>query len=338
MALPLAPNPVYVQQGNAQAYVSWTLATGAASYSVQRSTDGVNFTVVASPATLSFLDTTVLVNVQYFYRVASVDSLSNIGTYSPAQSVVPTLPGKLSLGEIRLRSQQAADRVNSNFLTLPEWNFNINQSYYELYDLLITVYEDYYIAPRLIISTTGSQMYPLPNGQNNSAAPALYKLYGVDNGLGTDSNAWVTIKKFNFISRNRFVYPQLTSTFLGVFNLEYRMVGDNIMFIPTPSAGQFMGLWYFPRLTTMLADTDVMDGISGWTEYVIVDAAIKALRKEESDTSVLMQEKEALRMRIQSSAMNRDAGQPDTISDTRSWGERWGTMGGIGFDGSCGGY
>ena len=41
---------------------------------------------------------------------------------------------------------------------------------------------------------------------------------------------------------------------------------------------------------------------------------------------------------IQSSAMNRDAGQPDTISDTRNWSERWGSYGGPGFDGGYGGF
>jgi hypothetical protein len=146
-------------------------------------------------------------------------------------------------------------------------------------------------------------------GSNYTSAPALYKLYGVDLGLDSSSNAWVTIKKFDFLARNRYVFPQLTSTFLGVFNLQYRLVGNTIMFIPTPSAGQIIGLWYFPRLTQLLADTDVMDGISGWTEYVIVDAAIKALRKEESDTQELMMEKNMLIKRINDSAQNRDAGQ-----------------------------
>lgn len=338
MAIPATPQDFYVQQGDGRAFLSWALATGATSYSVQRSADGVTYSTVASPNVNYYLDTTVTVNTQYYYQVASVNA-DGTSSYTAPQITIPTLSGKLSLGEIRLRSQQRADRVNSKFVTLPEWNFFINQAYYELYDILITCYEDYYVAPRLSFQTDGSTyQYDLPTGANYSSAPALYKLYGVDMGLDSSQNAWVTLKKFDFISRNRYVYPQLTTTFLGVFNLQYRLVGGTIMFIPTPSGGQFVGLWYFPRLTTLLQDTDVMDGISGWTQYVIVRAAKYALDKEESDTTKLDQEILYLKTRIEESAMNRDAGQPDTVSATRLWSDTNGGGMGFGYDGSSGGY
>lgn len=338
MAIPGIPVNFYVQQGDAQVFLSWDISSGATSYTVQRSSDGVTFTNIATPVVNNYLDTSILVDTQYYYQVASTNGSGTSG-YTSAQSIIPTLSGKISLGELRLRSKERADRVNSNFLTLPEWNFNINKSYYELYDLLITTYEDYYVAPRLSFQTDGaSQFYDLPNGQNYSSAPALYKLYGVDCGLDNSANAWITLKKFDFISRNRYVYPQITSTFLGVFNLQYRMLDKQIMFIPPPAGNQTIGLWYYPRLKWLLKDTDSMDGVSGWDDYVIVDAAIKALRKEESDTSELEREKMALIDRINGAAQNRDAGQPDTISNSRSWGERWGGYGGLGYDGSSGGY
>lgn len=335
MAIPAIPQNYFVQQGNREVYLSWDIVAGATSYSVKRSTDGVSFSVIDTPSVNNFLDDTVTVGTTYYYQVASANS-DGISSYTPAQSVVPTLPGQLSLGEIRSRAQQRSDLVNSKFITLPEWNFNINQSYYELYDLLINSYEDYYVAPRLTIVTTGAGEYDLPNGENNSEAPAFYKLFGVDLGLDNSANAFVTLRKFDFIARNRYVFPQITSTFLGVFNLQYRLIGSKIKFIPTPSGGQQIGLWYFPRLTTLLQDSDVMDGISGWTEYVIIDAAIKALKKEESDASGLMAEKEAMKRRIEESSMNRDAGAPDTISNLRTNADRWGGYGG-GWDGPVGG-
>lgn len=335
MAIPAIPSNLVGQQGNGQVYLTWSLVAGATTYQVQRSTDGVTYSIVASPATNNYLDTAVTVGVSYFYQVASTNG-SGTSPYTSPVNVIPTLTGQLSLGELRLRAQQRADRVNSNFVGTEEWNFFINQAYYELYDLLITVYEDYYVAPRLPFSTDGvTQLYDLPNGQNYSAAPALYKLYGVDVGLSSTNNAFVTLKKFDFIARNRYVYPQITSTFLGVFNMQYRLVGSKIMFIPTPSANQSIGLWYFPRLKTLLQDTDIMDGISGWTQYPIIRAAKYALDKEESDTTKLDEEIVYLKTRIEESAQNRDSGQPDSISNTRLQTERWGD---IGYDGSTGGY
>lgn len=337
MAVPATPQNFSIAQGNSQIYVSWSTSSSAASYLLVRSTDGITYTNVSTTSQTAYLDASITIGTQYYYQVLAVN-LSGSSSFAAVQSAVPTLSGQMSLGEIRLRAQQRADMVNSGYITKTEWNNYINQSYYELYDLLITTYEDYYVAPRMSFATTSSSSYPLPNGQNYNGAPGFYKMFGVDLGLDGSNNAFVTLKKFDFIQRNRYVFPQITSTLLGVFNLQYRVVGGNIMFIPTPSGGQNVGLWYFPRLATLLQDTDIMDGISGWTEYVIVDAAIKALNKEESDPSPLMAEKAALKLRIEQSASNRDAGQPDTISDTKTWSERWGTYGGMGMDGPSGGY
>lgn len=245
----------------------------------------------------------------------------------------------MTLSELMVAVRQRADMLpaayspslssTAYFVSDPELISYINQSYFELYDLLITVYEDYFVKAPYQFQTDGTtSQYALPSD--------FYKLLGVDLGLTSGTSAWVTLKKFDFISRNQFVYPQLNSTYLGVFNLRYRLVGNTLMFIPTPSGAQYIRLWYIPTLTTLAALTDTADGISGWTEYIICDAAIKCAQKEESDVSVLMAQKMGLIKRIEESAINRDVGQPDTISDTRSFTGRWG--GGFGpTDGGMGG-
>lgn len=333
MAIPAIPTGFQVQQGNGIVYLSWNITTGATSYKIQRSINGVSFSDLDTSSVNNYLDSSVSVGTQYYYQIAAVNGSGTSGYVTPL-SAIPALAGQLSLGEIRLRAQQAADRENSQFLTLSEWNFNINQSAAEFYDLLITAYEDYFVAPRLTFSTDGSSsQFDLPTGLNYSSAPAFYKLYGVDCGLDASQNAWLTLKKFNFIERNKFVFPQMQSSLLGIFNMQYRVVGGKIMFVPIPSANLSIGLWYFPRITTLLADTDILDGIGGWTEYVIIDSAIKALRKEESDTTLLFEQKMMLKKRIEEAAQHRDAGQPDTISDVRTRSESWGSG-----DGPIGGW
>ncbi len=346
MAAPNTPANVIVQQGNGQVYISFDASTGATSYDVQRSTDNSTFASVATPSMPEYLDTSVTVGTTYWYKVAAVNS-DGTSAYSEVQSVVPAMNGDMSLGQIRLLAQQEADRVNSNFVTKTEWNTYINQSAFELYDLLVTVFEDYYLAEPAIFTTDGtSTSYNLPNGVlsftdeagNALTAKPFYKLQGVDLGLSSQASAWVTIHKFDFIARNRYIYPNITSTFMGVFNLRYRVMGNKIQFIPTPSAGQRVKLWYIPRMTQLLKDSDILEGVSGWIEYVIVDAAIKAMAKEESDTSVLMARKAALIKRIEDTASKRDAGQPDTISATRRYGDMSGSGWGPNGDGSFGGF
>lgn len=299
---------------------------GATSYQVQRSTDGINYSIVSSPTTPEYLDTAVISGSQYWYKIAATN-VDGTSPYTLAQSVVPVPNGEASLGQLRLVAQQRADRVNSKFVTKTEWNSYINQSMYELYDILITCYgEEYFTAPAATFTTDGTTyQYDLPNGVNFDGAPALYKLLGVDLGINTANNAYVTVKRFNFLDRNKFLYPNSASTIYGVFNMQYRLVGNQIHFIPTPSANQPIRLWYVPRMTMLLKDTDITtSGISGWWEFIVVDAAIKALQKEESDVSTLMLQKADIIRRINASAPNRDIGQPDTITDTRSATGPWG--------------
>ena len=248
--------------------------------------------------------------------------------------MVAAPPGEMSLGELRLASQQTADRVNSGFVTTTEWNRMINLAMYELYDLFIDTYEDYGIAAPVTIATNGTTFqYALPNGvsnylgntyggSNGSPAPAFYKLSGVDLQVNssTVTPSWVTLDKYNWIDRNNFIYPNSTSTIYGVYNMRYRVMGNNINFIPVPAGNQTMRLWYAPRLPGLLLDSDLTTiGVSGWLRYVIVRSAKYALDKEEgTDTSKLDAEILYLKKRIEESASNRDQGQPDTISQSRS--------------------
>lgn len=351
MAAPGTPQNLIVQSANREILVSWDLSAGASSYIVQRSEDNVTYSVVAtvsgSPLATQYLDTAVVLETQYWYKVAA--SNGEISGYTLPQSAVPTPTAEKTLGEIRKLAQQKADRLNSKFVTTQEWNQNINLAMYELYDLLITVYEDYNVATPAQFNSNGSTyQYPLPNGaisfidgiNNNQTIVArpLYKLLGVDMALNTANNAYVTVQKFNFIDRNSFVYPNSNSSIYGVFNCQYRVMGNNIQFIPTPAGNQAFRLWYIPRLKELLKDTDTSDiSISGWIQYVIVRAAKYALDKEESDTTKLDQELMYLKTRIEESAANRDAGQPDRISDTRANGYGWGGGGG-GWNGGTAGF
>jgi len=347
MPIPYPPNAqsCYLQQGNKQVLISWNIVPGATSYDVQRSTDGVNFTTIATPTANQHLDTTVTLNTEYWYQVASVSGAGTSGyTATTPASIIPVVAGYMSLSQLRLLSQQKADRINSNFVTLPEWNSFINLAADELYDLITTVYEDYQVGDPVYFTTNGTSLsYPLPDGVstfqdaqgNNIVPPPLYKLAGIDLGLNNAPNGFVTVQKYNFIDRNRYVFPNTASTIYGVFGLQYRIVGNTIRFIPQPSSNQPIRIWYVPRRAQLLKDTDVTDGYNGWTNYVIARAAKYALDKEESDTSKLDAEILYLKQRIEESAPNRDEGQPDTVSDGRM-ASGFGPDGGGGWQGPFG--
>lgn len=349
MSIPGIPNNFTVQQGNRQVLVTWSASPGATTYNINRSLDGVNFSTLASTLVPQYTDAAVVIGTQYYYQV-SAQNISGSSPFTTILSTVPTPTGEMSLGEIRLKAQQRSDMVNSNFVSATEWNSYINQSMFELYDLLITTYEDYFLAPPAYFTTNlgnTQQFYPLPDGLtpftdingNTLIAAPFYKLRGVDLAINTANNASVTVQKFNFIDRNNYVYPNTASTIYGVFNLQYRVMGNQIEFIPAPANNQKITIWYIPRLNQLLADTDITTiGYSGWLEYVIVRSAILALLKQESPMAdSLASQLLDLRHRIEASAQSRDTGQPDTISNVRQNGY-WGGGSPFGYSGANGGF
>lgn len=222
-----------------------------------------------------------------------------------------TFPITMQLSDLRLAAKQRADMEHSAFLSDAEWNREINNSYLELYDILVEHYGDAYFSANPFPFTTDgvNVLFPLPVD--------FYKLQGVDVQLtGVNTGQWFTVARFNFAERNKYNLPSALSGY-RYSRLRYRLNGSNIMVEPLPQAGLNFRLWYTPRLAPLINDTDVADGLSGWLDYVVVDAAIKALTKEESDTGELVRQKMSLHQRILSAAGSRDSGQPNTVQDTR---------------------
>ncbi len=92
--VPYAPTGLTAKSGeNGKVSLSWTAPTftgglAITGYVLQRSTDGNNFTTVASPTATSYSDTNVTNGTTYYFRVAAVNS-KGTGTYSSSLSAKP---------------------------------------------------------------------------------------------------------------------------------------------------------------------------------------------------------------------------------------------------------
>lgn len=222
---------------------------------------------------------------------------------------------------LRLQARERADMVRSKFISEPELKQYVNNSIKELYDLLVATFSDYYIANPLEFTLAGTQDgYSLPTD--------FYKLRGLDKSIdgASSESSWYSIDSFNFAERNRYNY---TNAIVNAFPLvKYRVFGGQVKIIPPQNAAGLYRMWYIPRAPDLVADGDEFDGINGWEDYVVVDAAIKMLQKQEDDVGVLMAQKQQLKERIEAMAASRDAGAPETITDARSnfrsSGNNWG--------------
>lgn len=315
----------------------------------------------------------------------------------------------VSLGSLRLQSQQRSDMENNEAISTSEWNGYLSQSYKELFDLLVAAYgNDYHVATTYQFQVGSTSFVALPDGTpsftNSSGGQAqkFYKLLGVDLQYSASPNGWVTLRRFEFIERNKYAYPNTAVNWSGYTNLRYRLEGNNLYFIPLPMTGQTARIWYIPAPTSLQftlpctttlnatlvgltdttglatgmnvygsgipdntilssvgstsvivsnsvsatqssailsfwSDSTTLDGISGWEEYIVIDAAIKAQIKQENDWQGLAAQKLAMSARIESMAVGRDAGQAQHVSDAlgaNSWSGYGGDDGGWGMGGN----
>lgn len=329
MAAPAVPTNFNVQTGQATNFLSWDIMATATTYLVQRSLDGVTFVVLATitgtPLNNFYLDDIVDAGTKYYYQVASQNG-SGTSAYTAAQSIVPAEVGQVSLQWIRLMALLRADMYNTQFISLPEANSYISNSYKALYDLLSQKFGDEYFSSSTYTWTTQQnlQLYPLPAD--------FFKSTLVEVSLNpSDPTAWTTLKRFNKIQQNLLNFPNVY-TYWGFTNLRYRFTGNYLQIVPVTIGGQTIRMWYTPRSNILMQDTDVLDGISGWEDYVILDAARKMLLKQEQDTTELVNEMGSIVARIESAAENRDVAEPETVSDSRRRNFGWG-----GDDGGYGG-
>jgi hypothetical protein len=215
---------------------------------------------------------------------------------------------QITLEELRLQVRQRADMEKSKFVKDSEVTTYINNSIAELHDILSEAYgSEYFVESTDATALVADQAdYDLPED--------FYELKGVD--IQLDGQEWITITPFNFNERNR----NQNSAFAGwnqsgAVNVRYRLIGNTIRFSPAPNVAANYRLWYVPLAERLVDDDDTLNDFNAYSEYVVVDAAIKCMQKEESDVSVLMAQKAALEKRIRDKAANRDAAHAESISD-----------------------
>jgi len=326
---------VILQTGNAQNLLTWNLIAGATTYTVQRSTDGSTWNTIGTPSLNQYLDSTVSIGTQYFYQVGQGSGF----TPSQPNSITPCAPGQINLGYLRYQARLRTDMPKSNFLTNDEWNFIINLSVQELYGLLVQKYgEDYFLAPLQAFATSGQLFYPLPDGTNflntngmpdpnGTPAAACFKVHKLEvNSFGanvSNVNGWVPMNRCNSADLDKYnlLLGAASNNVSGQYcQFQYREMGTNVAIIPT-NTGQYMRIWYVPIAKQLLLDTDMMPfSYSGWHEYVVVDAAAKALAKKQfmDQAQELLNRKAQLEIRIETEAANRNVGQPNTATNSRA--------------------
>ena len=94
--VPSTPSGLTAAAGNTRTALSWSAALGAAAYTIQRSTDGVNFTAIGTAIGTSYVDTGLTNGTTYTYKISATNVMGS-STDSGALSVAPTSQTAISI-------------------------------------------------------------------------------------------------------------------------------------------------------------------------------------------------------------------------------------------------
>lgn len=329
----LTPPNFQVVSAQGSILLSWSQVPLGTIYYINRSTDNVTFTNIATTASLSYVSTTGDLDTIYYFQVQAGNG-TNSSLPTPSLSGLMLKPGQTTVANLILESRQRCNKENSQFYTDQELVSMVSQSYKELYDVVVTAYgDDYYLATPFSYTTIqNQQMYPLPND--------FYKLLLVECALNPqDPNSYVTIRQFMLREKNKWNYPNQYTMF-GITNIRYRLEGDNLFIVPQTQGNQALRIWYVPRPNQLINMTDLVDGISGWEEYIVADVCIKMLVKEESNeqAQAFAQQKAAMMKRLEDMANNRNIGEPQQVTDAKCINFSWGEADGSGYGSGGMGY
>lgn len=222
----------------------------------------------------------------------------------------------VTLTTLRARTRERADMVNSTFLTDAATSLDalINEGVQELHQLLVQHYgENYTVSSSSTSTVAGTSTYALPSD--------FFKLLGVD--LVMSATETYDLKRFNWKERN--IYKGASQW--GALTLpQYSLEGSNLRVYPAPAGVYTLTMWYVPMLSLLVSGSDTVNFANGWERFVVLSSAIKAMKKEESDTRDLERELNILKADIIAGAESRDEGAPnqavdqEAIDNTAYWG------------------
>jgi hypothetical protein len=220
-----------------------------------------------------------------------------------------------SLSSLITRSRRRADQENSTFCTDAEVTDYINEAIAELHEMMVNEYELYYVSSTSFSLPTGHA-----DGDNVKDLPNnFWKALGCDFASGGVTRR---IRRYMFQERNVYESPMLKQGYMA--DTFFIIQGDQIRFIPESPPGGTVTLWWIPEPQQFDpgSPSDQLYTVdkalaNGFERFLVLDAAIKMLQKEESDTQILVAEREGVRHRLMLAAKDRTPGESRAIADVK---------------------
>jgi hypothetical protein len=197
---------------------------------------------------------------------------------------------------------------SSTFVSDAEMLRYISASYTDLYDQLVRSDPERY---------RKEQTFTGDGSTTKFAVESDY--YGtIDISYDTDQSGRSSLRRAYGSEMNKYRGNQtaVAGVWAPVYNTTTPST-EKIELLPTPNSGDTYTHTYIVAPADLTTAADVVNGISGWEEYIVIDCAIKCRTKEETPTGDLERALERFTKRLQEMRYNRDAANAGHIINTR---------------------
>jgi hypothetical protein len=226
--------------------------------------------------------------------------------------------------QLRSEARQLVDQnLPNTFISETNLGTLINRSAMRLYNKLVQLAGDNYAWSTTSLTTAVNQdTYPL-----SAIAADFWKLIGVKLVTSAIGAAIPTTIKIRRLMNDEIdLYSNVIAISwaqLGFPNVRYDLIGgigntpESLLFRPLPVPGnQVVNIIYAPILQPMVADSDTFL-FGQWAEWICTDTALKAaaIDRDFEMVTYLAARLNELTAEVDSSAENRDSGEPMRIID-----------------------
>ena len=218
---------------------------------------------------------------------------------------------RASLG---VRALQRANLQYSSFIAADELNQLVDTSMAKIYNLLVGLYQDYFVK---------SQDFTLDSTVQDYALPADYfksrQMFVRDSSGNQYELQWMEL-------------AELLAVQGGSFNgspAGYNIIDGRLTVYPVGATmNGTLRLYYVPEYTPPIDDqAQIKYAVAfGWDEWVVNDLAIQIRNKAMMPANELLQERQLIETRMVHEATNRQAGQPRRVVD-KGWSRGTGSRG-----------
>lgn len=221
----------------------------------------------------------------------------------------------ITLAEIRLGARELADEETTlqAYVDDPELNRMVNRSIKRWYGMVaMAVPERYESVQTLTVTAATQSTTQIAATTGLATLPTDYMATLVLDYVNVDTTR-IPLRLLQLLERNRFQSQGGNSPAVA-----YRVIKGDIKFSPRPTkVGEQYEHRYVPTAPILVGDTDLLDGINGWEQWVVYDAALQMLMKQETQLGDIRAERDRLGAEIEAAAALRVWGDATRIADTR---------------------